>query len=200
LQTLDVGSWKGDSFQGRRVKRMSEVFELMRSHPDRRLYLDIKNVDLAKLADEVKAAGVEKQVILASTKYTQDIRTWKKLLPDGQTLFWIGGTPEQQQKKLDEAKATNFADITQVQIHVRLPEGAATVDRNATNPFVQPDSFLIRTGELLRDHNILFQTLPWGGATKEVYWKLLDLGLMSFATDHPEVTWDAIREYYAEKQ
>jgi hypothetical protein len=31
-----------------------------------------------------------------------------------------------------------------------------------------------------------------------VYWKLMDLGFMSFATDHPDVTWDAIKSYYAE--
>jgi hypothetical protein len=40
------------------------------------------------------------------------------------------------------------------------------------------------------------QTLPYGGTTKEIYWKLLDLGLMSFATDHPDVTRDAVKAYY----
>ena len=53
----------------------------------------VKEVDLAKLADEAKSHGVEKQVILASTKYDQ-IRTWRKLIPDGQTLLWMGGTEE----------------------------------------------------------------------------------------------------------
>ena len=32
-----------------------------------------------------------------------------------------------------------------------------------------------------------------------IYWKLLDLGLMSFATDHPDVTRDAVKAYYDEK-
>jgi glycerophosphoryl diester phosphodiesterase len=200
LQKLDVGSWKGDAFQGRRVSRISDVFDGMKNHPKRQLYLDIKNVDLKQLAGEVKHAGVEKQVILASSKYVDDIRAWKALLPDSQTLLWIGGTPEAQRKKFDEARASGFADLTQLQIHVRLPDGATTVDRNASNGFLQNDDFLISSGEALREHGVLFQTLPWGGATKEVYWKLLDLGLMSFATDHPEVTWEAIKEYYAEKR
>jgi glycerophosphoryl diester phosphodiesterase len=200
LEKLDVGSWKGNAFQGRRVSRIADVFAVMKNDAARQLYLDIKNVDLKQLAEEVKLAGVEKQVILASSKYVDDIRAWKALLPDSQTLLWIGGTPEAQKKKFDEARAAGFADLTQLQIHVRLPEGATTVDRNAANCFVQSDDFLIGSGESLREHGVLFQTLPWGGATKEVYWKLLDLGLMSFATDHPDVTRDAIKAYYAEKK
>ena len=46
LSKLDVGAWKGESFAGRRVSKISEVFDLMRCQPERRLYLDIKNVDL----------------------------------------------------------------------------------------------------------------------------------------------------------
>src|SRR5207247_7611378 len=60
LMKLDVGSWKGEQFKGRHVSRMSEVFALMQGKPQRRLYLDIKNVDLKQLAAEVKAYGVEK--------------------------------------------------------------------------------------------------------------------------------------------
>jgi hypothetical protein len=50
----------------------------------------------------------------------------------------------------------------------------------------------------VRARGILYQTIPWGGATPEVYWKLLDLGFMSFATDHPDVTWAAVKAYYGE--
>ena len=46
------------------------------------------------------------------------------------------------------------------------------------------------------DSGSFFQTLPYGGSSPGVYQKLLDLGLMSFATDHPDVTWDAVKAYY----
>src|SRR5687767_10592860 len=88
LQKLDVGSWKGEQFAGRRVSKMSDIFALMQGKPDRKLYLDIKQVDLKKLAGEVKWAEVESQVILASTKY-ELIREWRQLLPAGQTLLWM---------------------------------------------------------------------------------------------------------------
>jgi hypothetical protein len=89
--------------------------------------------------------------------------------------------------------------VTQVQIHTHLKGDAASVKRDSVDPFQEPDAFLIKAGEELRTRDILFQTLPYGGTTKEIYWKLLDLGLMSFATDHPDVTRDAVKAYYEEK-
>ena len=71
--------------------------------------------------------------------------------------------------------------------------------RDSVDPFKESDAFLIKAGDELRLRGILFQTLPYGGSTKEIYWKLLDLGLMSFATDHPDVTRDAVEQYYADK-
>lgn len=193
LEKLDVG-------EGRRVSRMTDIYALMRGKPGRALYLDIKNCDLEQLAREVKQAGVEKQVILASSKYEQDIRTWKKLVPEGQTLLWVGGTLEAQKEKFAEAQATGFADITQLQMHVHLPDGVTTIERSAVDPFRQPDAFLIACGDALRKHGVLYQTLPYGGQTKEVFLKLLDLGFMSFATDEPAPTWDAIRAFYEESK
>jgi glycerophosphoryl diester phosphodiesterase len=198
LLKLDIGSFKGDQFRGRRVPRLADVFALMTDHPKRRLYLDIKNVDLEKLADEVKKHRVEKQVIFASTKYDLH-RAWRKLLPDAPTLLWMGGTEEALNKRFEELRATNFADVTQLQIHTHLPEGATTIDRDAVNPFKESDAFLRARGEELRKHGILYQTLPYGGSTPEVYGKLLDLGFMSFATDHPDVTWAAVKAYYEAK-
>ena len=195
LQKLDVGSWKGEQFAGRRVSKMSDIFALMQGNSDRRLYLDIKQVDLKKLAGEVKWAEIESQVILASTKYEQ-IREWRQLLPAGQTLLWMGGTEEKLRGRVEELRKANFADVTQVQIHTHLKGDAADVKRDSVDPFKESDAFLIEAGNELRSRNILFQTLPYGGSTKEVYWKLLDLGLMSFATDHPDVTWDAVKAYY----
>jgi glycerophosphoryl diester phosphodiesterase len=199
LQKLDVGSWKGEQFAGRRVSKIADIFALMKGKPERRLYMDIKQVDFEQLAREVQEAGIGPQVIFASTKYDQ-IHTWKKLVPDGQTLLWMGGTEEKLRDRLEELRKTNFADVTQVQIHTHLKDpNAESVKRDSVDPFQEPDAFLIEAGNELRSRGILFQTLPYGGSTKEIYWKLLDLGLMSFATDHPDVTRDAVKAYYDEK-
>jgi glycerophosphoryl diester phosphodiesterase len=196
LSKLDVGAWHGETFEGRRVSTISEVFGHMKGKPERRLYLDIKNVDLAKLAEEVKQAGVGPQVLLASTKYQEVIREWKRLVPDGQTLLWMGGTEAALEKRFEELRREGFADVTQLQIHVRMKQDLNSIGPESVDPFEPSDAFLIRAGKEVREHGILFQSLPWGGGTPGVYWKLMDLGVMSFATDHPDVTREAIRAYY----
>ena len=198
LSRLDVGSWKGEEFADRHVPRLSDIFDLMRGHPDRRLYLDLKQVDLEQLARAVRQAGVEHQVILASTKYDQ-LRHWKSLLPQAKTLLWMGGAEAELNQRFEKLRKTGFADLTQVQIHVHLKGDAQAVRPDSQDPFQESDAFLIARGEELRDHDILFQTLPYGGSTPEIYRKLLNLGVMSFATDHPRATWKAIRQYYGQQ-
>lgn len=184
LSRLDVG-------EGRRVTTLDPVFERMKGQPGRRLYLDIKNVDLAKLAAKVKAHEVESQVVLASPRYAQ-IRQWKALAPASGTLLWMGGTEEELRARFTELRQTGLADLTQVQLHVRLKPKA---DLSQPDPFTLSDAFLIETGRELREKKILYQVLPWGVTDAKVYARLLDLGVMSFATDHPRPTLDAVRRY-----
>ena len=77
-------------------------------------------------------------------------------------------------------------------MHVRLDTNNLVAE-----PFDLSRAFLRSTGEELRWRGILYQSLPWGVAEPKVYWQLLDLGVASFATDHPEVTLKAVRDYYA---
>ena len=191
LQKLDVGD-------GERVLRMSDIFAVMKGKPDRRMYLDIKQVDFEQLANDVRDARVEKQVTLASSKHSE-IKTWRSLIPGAQTLLWVGSTSDAGlEKKLEPVRAENFDGVTQVQIHTHLRDGVE-IKRDQPNLFKESDKYLKARGDEFRKRGILYQTLPYGkGAdSPEVYWKLLDLGFMSFATDHPEVTWDVVKKYYA---
>ncbi|HYE21553.1 MAG TPA: glycerophosphodiester phosphodiesterase family protein [Tepidisphaeraceae bacterium] len=192
LSKLDVGSWRGEKFKGARVATVAEVFAQMTGRPERRLYLDIKTVDLAKLADEVRKHKVAGQVILASTKYDL-IRKWKALVPESGTLLWMGGSEAELTKRFEELRKTKFADVTQLQVHVR-PRKDAALDQ--PDPFTPSDAFLTATGRELRERGVLFQVLPWGVKDPKAYARLLDLGVMSFATDYPDVTTAAVRAYY----
>lgn len=186
VSALDIGRWKGPDFAGQRIPRMTEVYEILKRHPERRLYIDIKNVDLARLARESRE--VHPQLILASTDYGM-IREWKRLAPRSATLHWMGGTQEQLAARLAALRKTNFADITQLQIHIRTgPEGVSPSDR-----------FLIAAGEELRAHGILFQALPMMNNDPKLFEHLMDLGVASFATDYPDVVMRTIREYYQRK-
>jgi glycerophosphoryl diester phosphodiesterase len=167
------------------LTKMADVLAAMSNRPQRRLYLDIKEVDLAKLAAEVRATSVERQVILASTDY-QVIRAWKDTMPQSQTLLWMGGSEAELESRFRLLRVADFAGIDQLQIHTHVLGGR----------LVESDEFLIAKGDEIRRRGILFQSLPYGGTTSEIYWKLMDLGVMSFATDHPYVTLEAVRSYY----
>ena len=108
----------------------------------------------------------------------------RKLVFDDPNLYAEHGFVEQLQAQL----ATTDA--------IPVAVGSGTI--NDITKLAESDAFLIEKGREIRSHGLLYQTLPYGGNTKEIYWKLLDLGLMSFATDHPDVTWDAVKSYYAE--
>ncbi|MEN6535595.1 MAG: glycerophosphodiester phosphodiesterase family protein [Bryobacteraceae bacterium] len=186
VSALDIGAWKGTRFAGQRVASLSAVSEVLRKNPRRRLYIDIKNVDLEQLARESRAAGVAARLILASTDYTV-IRTWKKLAPESSTIHWMGGPEEVLAQRIADLRKTNFADIDQLQIHVR--ESGGTMRPSA--------EFLLKTGAELRSYRILFQTLPFGSKDPALFRRLMDLGCASFATDYPDVMMNTIREYYA---
>lgn len=191
LSKLDVGGWKGEDFVGRRVSRLADVFKIMAGRPERVLYLDIKQVDIAQLAAEVRAEQVVGQVVFTSPDY-ELIRSWKKLVPESRTLCWLRGPETNMTQRLAEMRALNYVDLTQVQLHVRANTNSASAE-----PFDISRAYLRWAGEELRRYGVTFQVLPWGMAEPEVYWQLMDLGVMAFATDYPDVTVKAVRDYYA---
>lgn len=199
LSKLDVGAWKGDKFEGRHVDTMDEILAETAKDPNRHLFMDIKKVDFDKLAELVHKHGVEKQVIFTSPRQ-DELVYWRKIVPGSETLMWIGGkTGEEQMKKFNDAKARNFEGVTILQIHNHMKTKQSDVNkvtRESVDPFTVPDKFMIEAGDILRKHGILYQTLPWEADTPKVYWKLMDLGVMAFATDHPDVTLKAIEDYY----
>lgn len=196
LSRMDVGAWKGEEFKGRKVSRMTDIYALMKGKPERRIYLDYKNVDLVQMAREIRQHGVEAQVILASPKHDL-IRQWKELIADSGTLLWISGTEESKRKAIAAARKENFQGITQIQIHVRLPGDAK--DIKPGEPFSPSRQFLSEVSRELAARGILFQALPYGARQAETYWQLLDAGLASFATDYPDVTLGVVRAYYQRK-
>lgn len=189
LSKLDVGVWQTNDFIPRHVSKMTEVFATMRGKPERHLYLDIKNVDLKQLAEEVKSHEVTRQVILASPK-PEIIREWKALVPESDTLLWMSGDEKSKRERIEVLKKENFAGITQLQIHVRPVSGK-------TNSFAYTPSakFIYELGPELRSRHILFQALAYT-EDPTIYSQLLDLGLMSFATDHPDVALKEVEKYY----
>ncbi|MBM3852335.1 MAG: hypothetical protein FJ399_04175 [Verrucomicrobia bacterium] len=203
LAQLDVGSWKGEQFKGRRVVPMATIFELMRGRPERHLYMDIKSIEFPRLAAEVRKYGLARQVVLASRK-VEEIRAWKALVPESATLLWMHGNEAELRKDLGELRRTKFAGLTQLQIHVYPKEtkdtwAPPTDESPPDNPFRLRNAFLVEVGRELRTYGVIFQVFPYTD-DPGVYARLLDLGVMSFATDHPDVALRELRAYYAARR
>lgn len=188
VSKLDVGSYKGEQYKGIHIPRICDVLDKMKGHKDRMLYLDVKEVPLEKLADLTRERGVDKQLILASSKY-EEILLWKKLLPDSQTLSWNGGDEATLRKRMAKYRAANFDSITQLQIHVQVN------DLKSSEPFMPSSEFLREVKKEIHPKGILFQVLVIGSDNPEAYNKLMDLGVESFATDDPLVTLKVMREH-----
>src|SRR5262249_1950931 len=62
LKKLDAGAWLAPRFAGSRLLSLAEVLELAKGKVN--LYLDCKTTDPALLVKEVRAAGMERQVIV----------------------------------------------------------------------------------------------------------------------------------------
>jgi glycerophosphoryl diester phosphodiesterase len=188
VEKLEVGSFRGKQFAGERIPTLKAVFAEMRGRPERLLYLDIKTADLDDLAKLVGAYGIERQVIFTAPDHAL-IREWKKLIPDSMTLLWNGGSEEVLKRKIDALRTTNFESITHLQIHVRVGDSASE------HPFAPSSEFIRRLGEELEHRGIVFQVLPWECSEREIYVRLLELGVDSFATDYPEVTLAAVNKF-----
>jgi glycerol-1-phosphate dehydrogenase [NAD(P)+] len=180
-------------FHGAPIATLAEIVARMQGRPKRRLYLDIKDVDLERLAAAVRTARVESRVVLSSTHHPP-LRRWQELLPASQTLLWMGGDEAALRQRLLVLRKDDFAGITQLQVHVhRRPDLAAPDERSSLVP---SEKFITNLAKELRARGILFQALPYdGGGDAETYRRLLDMGVESFATDHPTVAIEAVRTH-----
>lgn len=199
LSEFEVGLWRGPEFSGHRVPRLEKVWALMQGHAERQLYLDVKDASLAQLAAAVRSAGVDRQVIVASNDYAV-LREWTELQPEtAQTLYWMGtwGQPDETplHERFAELRRHDFHGVTQLQVHAALRVPLAEIQRDSIDPFTPSDAFFRAAAAELKARKVLFQSFPWGGASEAVYAKLLDLGVESFATDHPKVTQAAVRTW-----
>ena len=188
VRKLEVGSFRGEQYQGQRVPTLAKVFDAMKGRPNRLIYLDIKHIELDDLVTLVQEFHVESQVIFATSQHNLLIE-WKKRLPGSQTLLWNGGSQGTIARKLRSARQRGFEGITHLQVHVRAG------DPDGDRPFAPPTQFLQATRDELKSHGIVFQVYVVNCSDYRVYLRLLDLGINSIATDYPQVTLEAMRAF-----
>lgn len=191
VRKLDIGSFRGKQFAGQRVVDLNEICQALRKNKWRRVYIDVKNVDLKKLAEQTK--DVHEQIVLATGSY-KTAGQWEKVAPRAGALYWMGLgklTDADIEKRFEEMRQTNFYGVSNLQIHVSFKKDGS---------IVPSEECLKKAGAELRTHGIEFQTMPWypPKQEKKYYKRLLELGTAGFGSDRPDIAFESLREYYEE--
>ena len=197
VRKLDIGSFRGEQFKGEKVVSIEEIVEALKKDNRREIVIDVKKVDFKTLSEAVK--DVRFQVTLTSGN-EDDLAQWADINPGYfDATLWMGlgkYTDEDVEKRFQTLREKNFKGIKRLQIHV-----AKDADGS-----LRPSAECIRKhGDECRRRGIEFQTMPWRTkdcpkAEQDVEFikTLIRLGSMGFGSDRPDVTFQAIDEFYAE--
>lgn len=207
IRDVDVGSYLKPEFGYTRIATMQSVLTAMVGRPDRILYLDEKGAPPALVAEMAGKLGVEKQIYFTSPSYW-NVKKWRDLVPDGKGMVWIGfkwpgkitdETRERAQKQilhqLKTLEENKYYGVSQVQFHM-------LADKNQPeDPFCPGSAFLREQIKKLHDNGVTVQGFIWRkeGQDEEIVRRAWELGIDSFATDHPEFLFKMIRAWKAER-
>jgi len=204
LREEDVGSYRGTQYATCRPPLWETIFTAMAENPSRKIHIDWKDVPPEKVAEMVKAHGLGKQCWFITRDYDQ-IKRYKKALPEGQTLHWMNlgnwgrvdfAKPGETEKceaymmaLFEKAAKENFKEIDNVQLHCQVRYDA---DGNAT--FCPKPETMKRCAERLHIAGVEASMCVWQEEANrpETYLKLWEFGFDSFGTDYPEALYEAV--------
>lgn len=204
---VDAGAKFSPAFTGARVPLLRDIFAEMSTLPEARVYLDLKNINLERLANLIAEYGLEERVWVAGPE-RQYLADMKCFLPAVGTMQWIGGESgyEIESKFLASASA-GFAGLSQIQLHLNdkiESENAADATakkrvRNATTwRYTIGPEFISSALALCSEAKIDLEVFPWKFDEGDLF-TLLDLGVRWFATDEPERFSTTVRRWLSKK-
>ncbi len=177
IRHWDAGIECKHHFPDVRVPALDEVFADMKGQPERLVYLDLKKLDLQELARMIREYGVARQIIFCHNVQDNCIQL-RKMVPGIRTMLWIGGKAEDIRKKFDQALATNFQGLDQVQLHLHPLKDGPSIH------YALDTDYLKKALGITREHQRDLEVLPFEFDTHSLY-TLLSLGIKWYATDEP---------------
>jgi len=182
VRKYDAGRKFRADCAGERIPTVREVFEIMRSDPEKLLYADIKNYDeklfpmlLDGFLSLARDYGVASRIIVAGRDYALNCR-FKELCPEIKTMQWIGRTPVERMRTFRDLAAKNFFGLDLVQLHLYAVDGASGW---------MYDLAVAELREAFAALGTRLEVFPFGAFTESAIKTLLDIGIRQFATDEP---------------
>ena len=205
IREWDVGSYRGAEYATCRPPLWETIFTAMEENPSRKIHIDWKDVPPEKVAEMVKAHGLEKQCWFITREYDL-IKRYKAALPEGQTLHWMNlgnwgyidfnkpGECEKCEASMmalfENAAKENFKGIDNVQLHcqVRVVDGKYV--------FCPKPETLKACVARLHAAGVEASMCVWQKESDDpgVYKALFEMGFDSFGTDYPEALYQAVEE------
>lgn len=178
VRQWDAGAKFDAKYAGTKVPTLDEVFAEMKGHPERQVYLDIKNVDLTVLTAKIKSLGLERQIIFVHGNPKMCAKL-QGLYAGARTMTWLSGTPEAIRKRYRQLAETHFAGLSQLQFHLQ------TQSIQPEPTYVLDDAFLAEAAKAMRDAGVDLQ-LRLFDFTPASLRKLIHLGARWYVTDAPK--------------
>lgn len=178
LQTWDAGSHFAPHYSGERVPTLAAVLDLLAAVPSRQLYLDLKDVDNRQIIAMLTTREVTEQIIFVHGSPAACLelsQSWS----GARTMTWLSGSPERIKTRFRELATTNFAGISQIQLHLQ-PEEAGVAGRYALG-----DAFLEEAVTAARSAGVTLQARPFVFDTPS-FRALIDRGIHWYVADAPK--------------
>lgn len=185
LRAWDAGAWFHPRFAGERVPTLAEVFDLLKADPARRIYLDLKAVDLDALERQIRAAGVVERLLFVHGDPAMCKRLTERF-PGTRTMTWLSGPPKSILERHHALAAAGFDGIGQIQFHLQVRR------RNPIEYVIAHDD-LRAAADAARAHGVDFQVRPFQFDAAALR-GLLDLGIRWYVTDAPHAFAAALAE------
>jgi glycerophosphoryl diester phosphodiesterase len=191
FSSVDAGVRFAPGYAGERVPLLEDVLAKMAEDPARRMYLDLKKIDLDALAAMIHRFGLEGRAYVAAPN-VEECEGLKDRLPGARTLLWCGGSEAEIQDKFRGVAAAGFRRLDQVQLHLneeRFPAGWR---------YTIKCDFIREALEACAARKVDLEVLPWKFERGDIE-ALLDLGVRWFATDEPRRFLGAVNGWRASR-
>ncbi len=181
----------GTEYPGQKIPFLEDLFRVLKQDPSRNMVLDYKNVDLKKLAAMIDSHGVAGQLTFASCDMAKCAAV-KAMLPAIRTKLWIGGPASAIENTFRKAEQEKMKDLDEVQLHLNDAQNASS----GTWRYDLAPEAVSRALAAAEKRGVVLQTLPWKFEKQDLF-RILDLGVRSFAVDYPIRFIKACAEYFA---
>ena len=178
LKDEPVAAARGAQFASIRIPTIDDVFSAMKGHPDRRIFLDDKDIGPGRLAQMVRRYGIGSQVIYHTNKSLL-AREWKSHCPEGKSNIVIGGDVA---ARIAALAAEDFAGVDRVLIIVQT-------DFSGPDPFIKPTSDELKKAiAVAHRHGVMVNVFFFGdaGLRRDVYERAVSLGADSLGTERTD--------------